>query len=337
MKKYYIIGAMLLLLTVGCGNKKSSNEVVNKKEEVKEVTDNYVAYIKINPSIKLEYSQKCNEIDGKKQDCEDPIVNTITPINDDAKEIFKDVDLLSEDKNLKNVLNKIYTKVEEKGIKVDKVEIESNWDNMNDYLSKESSTEETKSTTKYNVTVNKVEKETIETTITSDEETEKKQKEEAAKKAAELKAKQEAEAKAKAEAEKKAKEEAAKKAAEEKTKKEAAAKKAAAEKAAITIKLSDNVTFCHSMQTFSCKNCFNNTLINQLKSAKGHSVVKSSASEITIKVITSLSGKYNSSKFFGTSLISKIKSAGGEEIGGAGGCEDKVTKAICNEYHLTCQ
>lgn len=309
---------MLLLLTVGCGNKKSSNEVVNKKEEVKEVTDNYVAYIKINPSIKLEYSQKCNEVDGKKQDCEAPIVNTITPINDDAKEIFKDVDLLSEDKDLKNVLNKIYTKIEEKGIKVDKVEIESNWDNMNDYLSKESSTEETKSTTKYNVTVNKVEKETIETTITSDEETEKKEKEEATKKAAELKEKQEAEAKARAEAEKKAKEEAAK-------------------KAATTIKLSDNVTFCHSMQTFSCKNCFNNTLINQLKSAKGHSVVKSSASEITIKVITSLSGKYNSSKFFGTSLISKIKSAGGEEIGGAGGCEDKVTKAICNEYHLTCQ
>ena len=53
-----------------------------EKTQNKETTNNYVAYIKINPSIKIEYSQTCNEIT-----CNDPIVTKYELINEDAKNI----------------------------------------------------------------------------------------------------------------------------------------------------------------------------------------------------------------------------------------------------------
>ena len=335
MKKRYLIFIILLVLVAGCGKKSNTSntkvETNNKVEEEK--TNNYVAYVKNDATIKLEYSQTC-----KGDDCTAPTVTSYTLLNDKAKELFTETELLDDDKDLTSVINKIYTKEESKGIKVDTTEIETDWSGMSDYIKKTSN-----SNLKYVPTVKKSSKATIESNISSDVETENKIKEDAAAKAkaeAEAKAKAEAEAKAKKAAEAKAKAEAeakAKKAAEEKAKAEAAAKKAAEEKAASTIKLSDNVTYTHTMISYECDNCFSQTLINTLKSAKGHSVTEATSSRITIKTITKLSGKYDTASYKGNDLTSKITAAGGKEVGGAGGSDEAVTKKICTEYKLVCE
>ncbi len=308
----------------------------------------HVAYIKINPSVKLNYSYVCTKYSDDTEECEDPKVDEYELVNDDAKEIFKEVNLLEGDKELSHVIDVICKKVEEKGIKVENVEIQSDWNNIEKYLEKkqeekQKTTEETKTNTntetettnnenetttntnetevketevpKQTYTFNNQTKETIDNTIKEDVEKETKEKEEKAKKEAE-----EVAAKAKAEAEAKAKAEAAAKA-----------------KAAVTIKLSSGVKYCHSMQTFECNKCFSTALINSLKSAKGHYVKSANASSITIMRITSLTSPYNSTNYFGTGQISKITKAGGQEAGGAGGCDDTLTAAVCKQFHLTCQ
>ena len=47
-----------------------------------EVTNEYIAYIKINPLIKIEYTEKC-----KDDVCENPVVTKFELINEDAKTI----------------------------------------------------------------------------------------------------------------------------------------------------------------------------------------------------------------------------------------------------------
>ena len=91
------------------------------------------------------------------------------------------------------------------------------------------------------------------------------------------------------------------------------------------------------MTSYECQGCFSTSLINSLKSAKGHSVTEANENRITIKTITKLSGSYDSAKYKGTSKLSEITAAGGSEVGGAGGCDDTLTSAICKEYHLDCQ
>lgn len=93
-------------------------------------TNNYVAYIKINPLIKIEYSQTCNEVG-----CSDPIVVKFDLINEDAKEIYKDIDLIGSNSQLFNVLSLIVNTAEENNIEFENVEIYSNWNNLENYVS----------------------------------------------------------------------------------------------------------------------------------------------------------------------------------------------------------
>ena len=291
----------------------------DKKEVTpKEINEKYVAYIKINPSIKLDYSRKCIKYNNERTECEEPVVDNYELVNDDAKDIFENVDLTANSKNLVDVVSLIFEKVKDAGIEIKDVEIQSDWNNIENYLeeastnnnqtTKTESTIDLKEIIKEEVTVQIKTEENIQATVENDEQEEIRIKEEEAA----AKAKAEAEAKAKAEAEAKARE-------------------------AQTIYLSDNVTYCHSMQTYECDNCFSTSLINTLKNAKGHNVVSSSPSSITIKRITSLSGKYNSTTYFGTGLINKIKELAGDEVGGAGGCEDLLTTTECKEYNLICK
>ena len=328
MKKVIIISLITILpfILAGCGNKKEEIKIVSEK------TDKYIAYVKINPSVKLDYSRKCTEYSNKSIECDEPLVDEYELINDDAKEIFKDINFLESYKKLYSVITNICTSAKEKGIDVKDVEIKSDWDGINQYLEEKSKETKTNNETNnnqqntkdennqteqniveennnFNYNVNVVEEEQITNDITTE-----KEEEEARKKAEE-------------EAKKKAEEEAKKKAEEE-----------AKKKAAVTIKLKDNVTFCHEMRTYTCDNCFSNSLINTIKKAKGYSVTKSSSSEITYKRITKLTGSYgNNSNYIGSNVTNKITAAGGVEAGGAGGCDDSLTKAICNEYHLTCE
>ena len=133
---------------------------------------------------------------------------------------------------------------------------------------------------------------------------------------------------------KKQKEEAEKKAQEEAQKK---AEQEAKEKAEKTIYLSDGVTYNHSMESYCCEGCITNALIKTFKNAKGYLVKSADSNRIDLVKITGLSGKYNSTKYYGSGLTNKLTSAGAELCGGAGGSQDPLTKKVCTDHHLICE
>ena len=122
-----IIGlALIILIASGIFLFIKNNDA---KEQNNEITNNYVAYISINPLIKLEYSQTCNE-----KKCDNPIVIKYELVNDDAKNIYKDVDLIGTNRNLYDVITLISKTADENNIEFENVEIYSNWDNLNNYI-----------------------------------------------------------------------------------------------------------------------------------------------------------------------------------------------------------
>jgi hypothetical protein len=310
MRKKFLFIAVLTLCILGicaCGKKEL------KKESF---TENYVAYVQINPSVKLNYSRTCEKIGDAQPECEEPQVNSYELVNDDAKEIYKDIDLLAETKDLSKVIDLLCSTAKEKGIEVKDVSIQSDWVDFGQYLEEteaEAKQEQNGTeTTPENEIIFNVEtqsEDVITTNIQEDIQEE-------------IKAKTEAEAKAKAEEEEK------KKAEEERLAKEEAE----------TIKLSDNVSYSHSGKGYCCKDCFSTALINSLKNAKGYAVTNATSSRIDIKFITKLTpDKYNTTTFKGSNLLSKITNAGGEECGGLGGEAEPLTAAVCREYHLKCK
>ncbi len=288
---------------------KKANEPKESLERkvLKENIEEYVAYVKINPSIKLDYTRKCTMYNDSTTECNEPEVEKYELVNDDAKEIFKDIDLLSGKKDLKSVIENICTTVQNAGIEVKDVSVQSNWNEINTYLTEENkntsnitenaeqpeNNEET-TTPAFPINTEIVKEETITETINE-----------------EVKVEQEAKKVAKAKAE--------------------------AERIANTIQLNKNVVYSHSLETYECSGCLSSSLINQLKTAKGHYVKEATSSKITIGVITNLSGGYNAAKFKGTSLISKITAAGAEVTGGAGGSDEPLTLEVCKNYNLTCE
>ena len=131
MKKNFLFIFCLTLCILGicaCG-----------KEEPKEetYTENYVAYVQINPSVKLNYSIVCKKVGDAEPNCEKPVVNSFELVNDDAKEIYKDINLLAETKDLSKVINLLCDKAKEKGIEVKNVSIQSDWKDFGKYLENE--------------------------------------------------------------------------------------------------------------------------------------------------------------------------------------------------------
>lgn len=133
-KKILIALPILIIIAVIVGI------IIFSKEEEKnlnnESTNNYIAYIKINPSIKLEYTQICND---DNTNCEEPIVTNYELINDDAKNIYKDIDLLDSNMDLFNVLDFIITIAKENNITVNNVDIYSDWKKLDNYIKDSSS------------------------------------------------------------------------------------------------------------------------------------------------------------------------------------------------------
>lgn len=124
----YVITALVLISLIVGGIFLFSNDNEEKTQN-KETTNNYVAYVKINPLIKIEYSQTC-----KNDTCNDPIVTKYELVNDDAKDIYKDIDLIGTNNNLYDVITLISKTAEENNIEFENVEIYSNWDNLNNYI-----------------------------------------------------------------------------------------------------------------------------------------------------------------------------------------------------------
>lgn len=141
----------------------------DNKENKQETTNNYVAYIKINPLIKLEFSQTCintNINDNVNTNCDNPIVTKYELVNDDAKTIYKDVNLIDITNQLWSVLDLINNTAKEHDINFDTVDIYSDWDKLEQYINGKNNTTYNwkynitiKSTTELNDVVNSLENE----------------------------------------------------------------------------------------------------------------------------------------------------------------------------------
>lgn len=105
------------------------NDIFDNNKDI-QITNSYVAYVKINPLIKIEYTQTCD-----KSGCSDPIVVKFDLINEDAKNIYKDIDLIGTNNNLFNVLSLIVDTAKDNNLEFDNVEIYSNWNNLENYVS----------------------------------------------------------------------------------------------------------------------------------------------------------------------------------------------------------
>lgn len=316
-----LIGMGVILLSISSMmliNNRKSNSKEQSSNQINEKTYNYVAYIKINPSIKLEYYEIC-----KDDVCDKPIVKKYELVNDDAKNIFKDIDLLKDKQELDDVLNLICNTVKNNNISFDKVEIFSDWKNLNNYLEENKIDNQTWSyinniteTDKISEVIETKEKEEIK------EKQEAKEKEETLKKTAEETKKNENQSNQQAT---KSNKEVSQPQEETKTRNN------------YTIYLSDGVSYSHTGEAYCCEECFTNELINKIKNAKGYYVVQATSSQIDFRKIVNLSGNYNTTLFLGESLVSKLTEAGGENCAGLGGGPEPLTKEICNQYHLICE
>lgn len=154
-KKKFIIGiaaALTILVIIGSillfnkGNKENETSIT------KNITNNYIAYIKINPSIKLEYTQTCKQVEKDSDDfnCDEPKVTNYELINDDAKNIYKGIDLLGSSKDLFKVLNLICETAKENGIVFEKVDIYTDWDKIENYIDDK---KEISDTIKFNIEI----------------------------------------------------------------------------------------------------------------------------------------------------------------------------------------
>ena len=141
-KKVIIIVAIILLVAVIGGscfvllrpkdNGSPSNDKVFKEEE-------YVAYVKINPLVKLTFKSsfyECEDEDGKVNLCE-KFTNEIIKaefLNDDAKNIYDNLDFKG--KSLTDAIVLIAKTAENKGYDITNVQINTNW-NYIDHIEKD--------------------------------------------------------------------------------------------------------------------------------------------------------------------------------------------------------
>lgn len=140
-----IASALIILLIIGSILLFNRGSKVNDTSKTKDITNNYVAYIKINPSIKLEYTQTCKQVEKDSDDfnCEEPKVINYELVNDDAKNIYKDIDLLGSSKDLFKVLNLICETAKDNGIVFEKVDIYTDWNKIENYIDEKNEVSET--------------------------------------------------------------------------------------------------------------------------------------------------------------------------------------------------
>jgi len=126
-----IVGVLLvlgiILLIINPFGKKEEED--NKKL----IENSYTMYVKINPLVKLNVKEKyyeCkNENTGKFEKCSDVTEEVVSYnlVNNDAKEIYKDIDLKM--KNVVDALVALYDTARENELEFTNIEITTNWDN----------------------------------------------------------------------------------------------------------------------------------------------------------------------------------------------------------------
>lgn len=90
------------------------------------VERSYIAYVDINPLIKLNFNTTC-----KQNVCNEPIITDYELINEDAKTIYKD--LVLNDKTLKETIELLANTVTENEIAFKEVHIYTNYDKEDDF------------------------------------------------------------------------------------------------------------------------------------------------------------------------------------------------------------
>jgi len=86
----------------------------------------YVAYVDINPLIKLNFTVSC-----KNDDCAEPVVTDYELINEDAKTIYKEVDI--KNRTLKDTIEVLTNAVKDNDIYFKEVHIYTNYENNEDF------------------------------------------------------------------------------------------------------------------------------------------------------------------------------------------------------------
>ena len=124
---YIAIGVIIVIgLIIGAIILFSLNNTKKENKEIEPTISTYNAYINIKPLVKLTFTVSCKE-----DKCNNPKVVNYKLVNDEAKEIYKDIEL--KDKELSKIIALLIKIAEEKGIAFDKVEYYSDWDNK-DYF-----------------------------------------------------------------------------------------------------------------------------------------------------------------------------------------------------------
>lgn len=121
-----IVGSVIVLL-LSPSNEKGKNDinVDNQKEE------NYIAFISINPLVKLDFKIEC-----KNDNCDEPIITNYELVNEDAKEIYKDIDF--KDRKLKDVLELLNSIAKDNNINNEYIDIYTDWKDSINYITNNS-------------------------------------------------------------------------------------------------------------------------------------------------------------------------------------------------------
>lgn len=126
------LSIILLFIIVVLGFLMVQNMI--KKDDTNGISEeSYVAYVKINPLIKLSFNVFYGNCEDK-HDCSDyttEVVN-VTSLNDDASSIYQDLDFKG--KNLEEVIARLILTAEENDYNIENVTITTNWNYSKDSI-----------------------------------------------------------------------------------------------------------------------------------------------------------------------------------------------------------
>ena len=165
-KLVIILSAVAVIIIIGVilGILLLNDEDVPKEIQEDQV-NTYTAYVSINPLIKLEFEEKCTitkitNDDGEVQEnmaCDDPIVTDYVLVNEDAQNIYKDVDFSKTNGVLSEVLDLIAQTARDNNVVFDTVDVYSDYSTINEYINQHQEV-----TTNWTFSINIVNKEDIE-------------------------------------------------------------------------------------------------------------------------------------------------------------------------------
>lgn len=121
---FIVVAIIAALAVIFCTKKEGA------KEEKKHIEMEYTMLVEINPSVKLTFQEsydECIDKDGNKSVCstKEQTVTEYDLVNEDAKEIYKDIDFKGE--KLYEAITTLCDTAKDHGIKFDSFEITSDW------------------------------------------------------------------------------------------------------------------------------------------------------------------------------------------------------------------